>query len=310
MDVIKQALERMGYAAEDAYDVPSSPYRFPDGAHYRNEVSGIENVANLEVLIEESEKRNVPVHRIICTVRGATLLTNSELRTFARLAAEKKYEIIMTPYPSRAWDTGRMYITPEGYVSGMRIRGMDNTYRVLKDIERCIEAGIRGFLVTDEGLLTILVQMRAEGVLPKDVVFKVSSFTGHASPAGARLLKQLGANTFNPLADLSLPMLASIRKAVDIPIDVYMTLVDSIGGYHRFLEAAEIARVCAPVYFKFEPGRSEGELYKSWAEPGYLNFLTREKVRQVQVTMEWIKRLNPEIICSTAGPEDLAVPKP
>lgn len=56
MDAIKQALEKMGYAAEDAYDVPNSPYRFPDGAHYRNEVSGIENVANLEVLIEESEK--------------------------------------------------------------------------------------------------------------------------------------------------------------------------------------------------------------------------------------------------------------
>ncbi|KJS83665.1 MAG: hypothetical protein JM58_12390 [Peptococcaceae bacterium BICA1-8] len=309
MDVIKNALEKMGYSAKDGYEMPDSLYRFPDGAHYRNEVAGIENVKVLEAMIDESEKRNVPIHRIIATVGGATVLTNSELKELAQIAAEKKYEVIMNPYCSRAWDGGRQYATPEGYVSGMRIRGADNFYYVLKDMERCIEAGIRGFLVTDEGMLSVVSQLRDSGVFPKDIIFKVSVFAGHGSPAGAKLLKSLGANTFNPLADLTLPMLASIRKVVDMPMDVYTTLVDSMGGFNRMIEAAEIARICAPIYLKFEPGKSEGDIYKTWVEPDYLCFLAREKVRQVQTTMEWVERFNSTLKCSAVGPADLAIPK-
>ena len=37
-------------------------------------------------------------------------------------------------------------------------------------------------------------------------------------------------------------------------MDVYLTIVDAMGGFNRFWEAAEIARVSAPCYFKFEPG--------------------------------------------------------
>lgn len=309
MDKIMKALEKMGYPHRDVYELPNSPNRFPDGAHYRNEVAGIENYQVLEAMVDESEKRQVPIHRIIATVGGATLLTDEELKNMAQLAAEKKLEVIMTPCTSRGWDGGRQITTPEGIVSGMRIRGADNLYYVLKCIERCCEAGFRGFLVTDEGLLTVLAEMREQGIIPKDVIFKVSVFAGHGSPASARLLKNLGANTFNPLADLTLPMLASIRKVVDMPLDVYLALVDGMGGFYRFSEAAEIARICAPVYFKFEPGKSEGDIYKTWVEPDYKSFLAREKVRQVQAVMDWIRRLAPDMICSKRAVADLAVPK-
>lgn len=308
-DAIKEALKNMGYPETDAYDLPSSPYTFADGAHYRVEIAGIESLEVMEAMIDESEKRRVPVHRIIATVGGATLLTKGEIEAMCKLAAVKKYELIMTPCTSRSWDNGRQYSTPEGYVSGMRVRGVDNLYYVLKDIERSIDAGVRGFLVTDEGLLTVLSKMREDGVFPKDVIFKVSVFAGHGSPAGAKLLKDLGANTFNPLADLTLPMLASIRQAVDIPVDVYISLVDAMGGFYRFMEAAEIARICAPVYFKFEPGKSEGDIYKTWVEPGYKCFLAREKVRQAETVIEWVNRLGTDMICSGSGPSDLAVPK-
>ncbi|MFZ5946226.1 MAG: hypothetical protein ACOYVD_19220 [Bacillota bacterium] len=310
MDVIKDALNKMGYGTKDAYELPDSKFTFPDGAHYRNEVAGIENVKVLEAMIDEAEKRNVPIHRIIATVGGATVLTKSELKELSQMASSKGLEVIMNPYTSRGWDNGRQFATPEGYVSGMRVRGADNFYYVLKCMERCIEAGIRGFLVTDEGMLSVVSKLRDEGVFPKDIIFKVSVFAGHGSPAGAALLKTLGANTFNPLADLTLPMLASIRKAVDIPMDVYTTLVDSMGGFNRMIEAAEIARICAPVYFKFEPGKSEGDIYKTWVEPEYLCFLAREKVRQVEATMEWVERFNPKLKCSQIGPKDLAIPQP
>lgn len=309
MDLIKEALKEMGYPERDVYELPSSPYFFPDGAHYRNEVAGIENLQVLEAMVNEAEKRQVPIHRIIATVGGATLLTDAELKCMAQLAAEKKLEVIVTPCTSRGWDSGRQISTPEGIVSGMRVRGMDNLYYVLKCVERSIEAGFRGFLVTDEGLLMVLAEMREKGIIPKDVIFKVSVFAGHGTPASAKLMKNLGANSFNPLADLTLPMLASIRKVVDYPLDIYLSLVDAMGGFYRFSEAAEIARICAPVYFKFEPGKSEGDIYKTWVTTDYKSFLAREKVRQVQAVMDWMKRLAPDLVCSKKGAADLAVPK-
>lgn len=310
MDKIKNTLTELGFPVSDDYALESSIYRFPDGAHYRNEVAGIEDFKCLETLVDEAEKRQVKIHRLIATVGGATLRTMGELKDMAQLAAEKKYEVIVTPFTSRGWDSGRQYTTPEGLVSGMRVRGMDNVYLLLKDIERGIEAGFRGFLVCDEGMLSMLSKMRDNGTFPKDVIFKCSVFAGHGSPVGAKLLEELGANTFNPLADLTLPMLAAIRKVVKMPLDVYLSLVDAMGGFYRFSEAAEIARICAPVYFKFEPGKSEGDIYKPWVQPEYKSFLVREKVRQVQSVMEWVERLGPDMIVSESGAADLAIPQP
>ena len=309
MDKIGNGLDRLGIPKRDAYELESSSKRFPDGAHYRNEIAGIESVTVLEAMIDEAGKRQVPIHRIICTVKGVTLLTDQELKDLAKLAAAQKLEAIITPGPIRSWDNGRQLCTPEGYVSGLRIRGCDNLYYVLKDIERCIQAGFRGFLVVDEGMLWALAQLRDQGFIPKEVILKVSVFAGHGNPAGAKVLQMLGANTFNPLADLTLPMLASIRKVVDMPLDVYISLVDAMGGFIRFMEAAEIARVCAPVYFKFEPGKSEADIYKIWVQPEYQAFLAREKVKLVQIMMEWINRYAPDLVCSVAGVSDLAVPE-
>lgn len=308
MSFVESELEKMGYPCKDAYHLPDSGIRFADGAHFRNEIAGIEDPQTMETTVEESERRKVPVHRIIATVGGANLLTNSDLAHICTICKEKGYELVVNPAASRSSDNGRQYVTPEGYVSGMRMRGMDALYYILKDIERCLELGVRGFLVTDEGLLRILREWREKGIIPKETVFKVSVFAGHGSPAGARLLKELGANTFNPLADLTLPMLASIRQAVDLPLDVYITLVDAMGGFYRFSEAAEIARIAAPVYFKFEPGRSEGEIYKTWVEPSYKCFLVREKIREAQAVMEWVDRLGKGIICSGDRPADLSLP--
>jgi hypothetical protein len=310
MSEMEDALSYLGYPTSDVYELPDSEKRFPDGAHFRNEVAGIEDVAGMEALAEASEKRNVPIHRVIATVGGATLRTFAELREMAQIAAEKKYEVIVTPFTSRGWDGGRQYATPEGYVSGMRVRGMDHVCLLLKDIERSIEAGFRGFLVCDEGVLSLLSKLREKGTIPKDIIFKCSVFAGHGSPVGAKLLEALGADTFNPLADLTFPMLASIRKATKLPLDIYVALVDAMGGFYRFSEAAEIARISAPVYFKFEPGKSEADIYKTWVPSEYKADLVREKVRQVQCLLEWVERLNPAVKCSKTAPGDLRIPQP
>jgi hypothetical protein len=306
---LDRALESLGLPTGDAADLPSSPLRFPDDAHYRIEISGVERLSALETLVREADEHDVPVHRIIATVGGATHLTRRELEAFAALARERRIEVVMTLGPRRAWDGGRQIATEEGLVSGMRLRGMAGVRHWLRDLERCTEAGFRGFLVADEGVLWLCRELRERSVIPEDTIFKLSVFAGHANPAGARVAEQLGADTFNPLADLSLPMLAAIRGAIRIPMDVYMCLVQAMGGFVRFYEAAEIARVAAPCYFKFEPGPSEAVIYAPWNPPEFHDAQIRERVRNAAVVMELIERENPEIRCSPPGGPDLVVPR-
>jgi len=99
---------------------------------------------------------------------------------------------------------------------------MDSVKHYLTDIERCIELGFRGFLVWDEGVLSLVNAMKQNGDLPEDVTFKVSIFAGHANPAGVKLVESLGAGTCNPVADLTLPMLAAIRSVTSIPFDIHI----------------------------------------------------------------------------------------
>jgi hypothetical protein len=124
----------------------------------------------------------------------------------------------------------------EGAMQGFRLRGSDHLSYHLADIMRCVEAGYRGFLVYDEGVLSILNQMRKEGFLPKETIFKFSVFGGYCSAAGAKVVESMGVNSLNPSSDVSLPILASIQGNRH-PLDVYVIVVDSFGGTFRAYEA-------------------------------------------------------------------------
>jgi hypothetical protein len=311
---VHKMLEKVGIPGRDAYDLPDSPKRFPDGAHYRMEISGVERPEVLEALIDEMNKRKIPVHRLISTVMGSTLLDDAELKDFAQMAADADVEVIITPGPRSGWDVGRQLVTPEGGLSGLRYRGSDQLSFVVAEYLRCIDLGFRGFLCIDEGLLWLVTRLKEAGEIPEDVVFKVSIFAGHASAAGGKVLQELGASTFNPIGDLSLPQLASIRQAIDIPLDLHIYLSDSFGGFNRFYEGAEMARLCAPCYFKIEPGPAlaagAGALYKPWVSPDFLAWQAREKVKYAQTIHELIQATNPDLVLSDLGPADLAIPKP
>lgn len=310
MDKIMKAMERLGMPKGDLYELPTSPKTFPDGTNYRVEISGIETVKVLEATIDEAQKQGVPFHRAISVVRGATLLTRDELREFAKIAHEAKVEVIITPGPRPTWDIGRQAATPEGAVSGLRLRGMDSVVHFLMDIERCIQLGFRAFLVWDEGVLSLLNAMKQNGDLPQDLLFKASIYAGHANPAGVKLVESLGAGTCNPVADLTLPMLAAIRSVVSIPLDIHVQLWASMGGFNRIYETPEMARVASPCYFKMEPGPSS-VMYLPWgtSEEG-LAELARGKIRSIKNIIELIGETHPEIKLSKQGPEDLRIPLP
>jgi hypothetical protein len=305
-----KALERIGLPGRDLYELPSSQKRFPDGCHWRVEISGVERPSALRVIVDESDKTGVPVHRLISTIMGSTLLSRRELQEFAQLAADAKMEVILTPGPRAVWDIGRQVATPEGALSGIRFRGADQLAYVIADIKRSIDLGFRGFLVVDEGLLWALNELKKIGEIPKDVKFKVSIFAGHANPAGAKLLQSLGADTFNPVADLTLPMISALREAVDIPIDIHVSLFDSWGGFNRFYDCPEFARIAAPCYLKIEPGTSISSLYRPWVSSDNHDLMAREKVKQAAIIRELVEKNCPEAKLSGKGPSDLAIPKP
>lgn len=313
MQKIRNAMEKYGVPGRDVYELPSSPLTFPDGAHYRMEISGVERLSTLEALVDEMEKRDVPIHRLISVVMGATLLDTEELHAFAQLAKEKKMEVVLTPGPRTSWDIGRQLVTPEGGISGLRVRGSDNLSYLVADIVRCTEIGFRGFLVLDEGALWLLSKLREEGIIPKETIFKVSIYAGHANAAGGKVLESLGANTFNPTGDLTLPMFASIRKAVKIPVDIHVMLSESFGGFNRMWETPELARIAAPCYFKIEPGTAlaaGGGIYKPWTAEEFLAKFAREKVKYAEIMRELVENIHPELKLSKHGPSDLAIPKP
>jgi hypothetical protein len=307
---IMKAMEKAGMPSGDLYELPTSPKTFPDGAHYRVEISGMETPKVLAATIDEAKKQGVPFHRSISVVRGASMLTREQLSEFAKIARDNQVEVIITPGPRPTWYIGRQIATPEGAISGLRMRGMDSIREYLMDIERCIELGFKGFLVWDEGVLSLLNSMKQNGDLPQDLVFKVSIFAGHANAAGIKLVESLGAGSCNPVGDLTLPQLASIRSVVSIPLDVHIQLWASMGGYNRIYECPEIARVASPCYFKMEPGPGL-VMYMPWgtSEDG-LAELGREKIRSMKNIIELIGETNPELKVSKQGPDDLRVPMP
>jgi len=302
--------ERVGVTGRDLWDLPTSGGVFPDGAHYRLEIAGAERASTMESLIKEAENRKVHIHRVIATVGGSTYLDFQELKDMAQMARDQKIEVIITVGHRKGWDSGSKEIsTPEGAMQGFRLRGSDNISYWLADMMRNIEAGFRGFLVYDEGLLLILDKMRKEGFIPAETIFKFSVFGGYCSAAGAKVAASMGANTLNPISDVSLPILAGIRKTVDIPLDVYISVVDSFGGMFRAYEAPEIARVASPCYFKFEPGTSEGDIYKPWVSESWHQEFMRQKVRLASIVREIMERQAPQLIGSGRGAEDLVLPR-
>ena len=288
---IRRMIERQGIAARDRYDLPASEKRFPDGAHYRNEISGIGSVEALRELIDEKEKRGVPIHRII--MGGGNNWTQDQLAELVEVAHEQRFEIVMDPGPKSITDIGRHAETDFGKWGGWRLRGADNVTYLVQSILRCYDAGLRAFLLYDEGALYLLARMREAGDIPDDVIFKVSYTAGYRSPAGAKLLEEIGADSFNPVTDLELPMFAAVRQTVDIPMDIVIFGWESLGNFSRVNQCPEIIRVAAPCYLKQE-----------------LHGQPRQKVRYCEIIREMVDFTYPDLIVSEQGPDDLHIPQP
>lgn len=309
MDDTRAFLGSIGLPPGDLHDLPDSSKRFPDDAAFRIEIPSTEGPRCLEAVLEEADRRDVPVHRV-SQGSGAFLLTDDELDEMARLAADAGVEVSLFAQPTAAWQPSATARTEGGGAVAGAIHGEEGIVFALEDIRRSAGHGIRSVLITDVGLLAVFQAARDRGLLPEDMQAKISVAFPIANPSTARVLVGLGANTLNVVTDLSAAEIAGIRAAVDVPIDLYIEAPDNLGGFLRQYELPELIRVAAPLYVKFGL-RNAPNLYPSGTHlEATAVALSRERVRRAQLAMELLERAGVRFDTSKPGAADLAVPVP
>jgi hypothetical protein len=308
----RRFLASSGLPERDPGDAPPSTKRFPDGAHYRIEIPSTEGPRALEAVLDEAERRSVPVVRV-SQGSGVFMHTDDELDEMARTGARAGVEVSLFARPNAGWDTSAMARAPVGPLVAPAARGTEQLVATLDDVRRAADHGIRSVLIQDIGVLSIFAAMRRARELPAEMQAKVSVMLPVANPAAARAIADMGASTINLPTDLSIPQIAAIRAAVDVPLDIYLECPDNLGGFVRFHEIADIIRAAAPVYLKFglrgttDPYPAGGHLEAT------LVALSRERVRRARLALDLLERLDDEArayTTSSRGAAGLALPIP
>lgn len=287
----REFLQKIGMPDGDAYDLPTSEKRFPDDCQYRYEVYGIQNPAEMKALIDEVQKESLIVHRITQTT-GIMNLTDREIKDMVSMAREYGAQLLLAVGPRATTDLSPSVSTEMGETLGNRLRGQEQIIRAMEDVKLGVNFGCRHFLLYDEGSLWVFNKMRKMGEIPPDCHFKFSAYSGYGNPCSLNLIEENGADSVNTTWDLELPMLAAIRQAVDIPMDVHIVTSQKTGGFIRFYEAPLMIKVAAPIYLKL------GAIAPSFNTP---ESKAMAKVRQIRLTMEMVEKYYPEAKLSPQG---------
>jgi hypothetical protein len=108
-------------------------------------------------------------------------------------------------------------------------------------------------------------------------------------------MENLGADSFNPVRDLQLPMLAAIRQAVNIPIDLHTENPASSGGFIRHYEVPEMIKTAAPLYLKTGGAVAKTHGWETTAAEA------KQRAKQVSLVKRIIDSYYPEAVCSNKG---------
>jgi len=300
-------LQTMGLPGGDPADAPASTLRFPDGGQYRIEIPSTEGPRALEQALAEAARRKVPVHRV-SQGSGIMLMTDDEIAEMLAIGREAAIEVNLFIGPRATYDIGAQAYTAAGKTLGLGLRGADQLVFAMEDLKRAVRLGLRSVLVSDIGILQVIARQRSAGGLPPDLIIKTSVMMAPTNPASARILQTLGADTINIPSDLTIPQIAGMRAAIDVPIDFYVEATDNIGGFVRYYEIPELIRVASPIYLKFGL-RNSPDVYPSGTHlEGTVIALSRERVRRAEMAMEIINRFCPEAVMSPLKAKDLGIP--
>jgi hypothetical protein len=297
----REYLKKLGLPSGDLFDMPSSPLRFPDGGAFRIEVPTVNSAEAVAALLDTATKNNITINRVTETY-GMFRHTREEIKEYCRLCNQYGAELLMSTGPRATYDTGATVLSPQGVRISYRLRGMEQVLRAVEDVKRGYDLGVRGFLIYDEGMLWLVGQMRKDGALPADIIFKTSAHLGQCNPCSFKLLESLGADSINPVRDLQIPMIAALRAAVKTPLDVHTDNPPGSGGFIRVYEAPEIVRVAAPVHCKTGNSVVSGHGEMTSATDG------KRMADQAAIVVEMVTKYYPELTQSPKGSSDLHLP--
>ncbi len=297
----REYVKKLGLPSGDLFDMPTSKARYPDGGAFRIEIPTVNTAESVAALLETATKNGTVINRVTETY-GMFRHTRDEIKEYCRLCHDYGTELLMSVGPRAPYDTGATVQTAQGVRISYRLRGMEQVLRGVEDIKRGIELGVRGFVIYDEGMLWLIGQMRKDGALPKEVIFKASAHLGQCNPCSFKLLESLGADSINPVRDLQIPMIAALRAAVDVPIDVHTDNPPGSGGFIRVYEAPEIVRVAAPVHCKTGNSVVGGHGELTSAVDG------KRMADQATIVVEMVNKYLPEFKQSPKSSKDLRIP--
>ncbi|HET6299842.1 MAG TPA: hypothetical protein VFG33_41160 [Kribbella sp.] len=268
-----------------------SARRFGDGSAYKVEIPSCEGPRVLAAVLEEASRRGVTVHRV-SQGSGVMMLTDGEIEEMLSLGSAAGVEVCLFLGPRAAWDTGGQ-AKVSAAVGGVA-RGNEMVAASLCDAFRAVELGVRSLLVGDLGVLELLGLLKKEGSLPSDLVLKTSVLMPLANAPTGALYERLGATSLNVSTDLPLPVLAEIRAATSVPIDMYIEVPDDQGGHVRFYDVPEVVRVAAPVYLKMGL-RNAPNIYPAGLHlAATAEALGRERVRRAELILRLLAEQDEE----------------
>src|SRR5512136_3436995 len=300
-EATREYMKKLGLPSGDLFDMPSSAARFPDGAAFRIEVPTVNTAEAVGALLDTATKNGITINRVTETY-GMFRHTRDEIKEYCRLCHDYGAELLLSVGPRATYDTGATVLSPQGVRISYRLRGMEQVLRAVEDVQRGYDLGCRGFLIYDEGMLWLVGKMRAEGALPKDIIFKTSAHLGQCNPCSFKLLESLGADSINPVRDLQIPMIAALRAALHVPLDIHTDNPPGSGGFIRVYEAPEIVRVAAPVHLKTGNSVVGGHGEMTSAADG------KRMADQAAIVVEMVTTYLPEFKQSPKGSSDLHIP--
>ncbi|MDF4249645.1 hypothetical protein [Streptomyces sp. WMMB303] len=277
----------------------TSPHAFPDGGRWRTEVPSCEGPEALAVVLAESARLEVPLHRI-SQGSGIWMLTDAEITEMVQACAERDIELCLFTGPRGTWDTGAATRTDSGG-AGLRARGHSALAGCVEDAVRATGLGVRCLLVADEGVLWTLHRARAAGILPAGTTLKVSALIGPVNPASYAVYERLGADSLNVPSDLTPDHLTEIRRVSAAPMDMYIEAPDDLGGYVRMYELAELIRRGAPLYLKFGLAKAPGVYPSGRQLRAAVLDTARERVRRGRLALDLLARHGAEDGMSPLG---------
>ena len=236
------------------------------------------------------------------------LMTDDEISEMLVIGLKAAIEVNLFIGPRATFDIGAQVYTAAGKTLGLGLRGADQLVFAMEDLKRAVRLGLRSVLVSDIGILQVIAKQRSSGLLPPELIIKTSVMMAPTNPASARILQTLGADTINIPSDLTIPQIAAMRAALDVPIDFYVEAPDNIGGFLRYYEIPELIRVAAPIYLKFGL-RNAPDVYPSGTHlESTVIALSRERVRRAEMAFEIIGRFCPQAVMSPLKAKDLGIP--